>query len=264
MLDRSRRSRAIRPRERSRDSSSARPDCRTAAHRRGHRLLPHPPRRRRRQPRTSPSQAEGVSRLGAQGGCGGAAGPDRGGPRPRREPRLRTRRGAAGPHPQGTPPPLGGSRTRQAQGRRKDAEGRQVEGEVRGAGGPGHEHAAGASRGVVLGDASTSCSPNVMLGNGMRRVQATYRTTASRICASRTSATCDLDLDDVKTDDVRRRTSSRDCRLAAGRRSGQRRSGTASGRQSAICRGELQRLRAIQNVAHDSVRSAVGADYRVR
>ncbi len=55
---------------------------------------------------------------------------------------LRTGRRAARTHPEGTPPPLGGSRTRQAQGRRQDAEGRQVEGKVRGAGGPRHEHAA--------------------------------------------------------------------------------------------------------------------------
>ena len=91
---------------------------------------------------------------------------------------------AAGPHPQGTPPPLGGSRTRQAQGRRKDAEGRQVEGQVRGAGRPGHEDAARASRGVVLGDGLSRSRRSSARANALAEVSQCGRDVADPVSSS--------------------------------------------------------------------------------
>ena len=64
---------------------------------------------------------------------------------------LRARLGPPGAHPRRTPTPLGGSRAGEDEGQGQGAEGRQVEGEVRGAGRAGYERLAGAPQWMGLG-----------------------------------------------------------------------------------------------------------------
>ena len=108
--------------------------ARAAPHRRSHRVLLHPARRRRGDAGAGAAQPEALPRLGAQGRRRRAAGADRGRAGPRRGPRLRARLGPPGAHPRRTPPPLGGGRAGEDEGQGQGAEGRQVEGEVQGAG----------------------------------------------------------------------------------------------------------------------------------
>ena len=115
-------------------SSPARTAAEQRAHRRSHRLLPHPPRRRRGEPRASSAKLKAYRASVLKAAVEGRLVPTEAELARDRGPRLRAGGGAAGAHPQGTPPPLGGSRAGQDQGRRQDAEGRQVEGEVPGAG----------------------------------------------------------------------------------------------------------------------------------
>ena len=98
------------PRSGSRLSTACRSPPRAAPHRRGHRDLLHPARRRRGDAGAGAAELEAVPGLGAQGRRRGTAGAHRGRAGPRRGPRLRARLGAPGAHPHRAPPPLAGGR----------------------------------------------------------------------------------------------------------------------------------------------------------
>ena len=124
----------------------------SSPHRRSHRVLLHPPRRRRGGAGAGTAQPEALSCLGAQGRRRRPAGADRGRAGPRRGPELRARVGPPGAHPRRTPPPLGGGRAGEDEGQGEGAERRQVEGEVHGARRAEYDRNARVAGGVVLDD----------------------------------------------------------------------------------------------------------------
>ena len=144
---------------RSRRPGSAASAPRAAPHRRRHRVLLHPARRRRGDAGAGAAQPEALPRLGAQGRRRRTAGADRGRAGPRRGPRLRARLGPPGAHPRRTPPPLGGAAGGLKAGKYR---GRQVE----------------ASRGADVCTSSPSC-PRDGAGRryGSRLIQRSVRAT---------------------------------------------------------------------------------------